>query len=60
MKYSPKILKLAEIFEVPPSSIIMDENTFNIEEIYCDKTGQTHYKIVLLSGETIIEKTKKP
>lgn len=58
-KYHPKIIKLAEIMNVSPATVIMHPDSFEIIEIYDDELGAHHYKVTLTSGITIIEKTKK-
>jgi hypothetical protein len=58
-KHHPKILKLAEIMQVNPYTIIMEADSFEIYEIYDDQMQQTHYKIVLTAGGEIIKKKAK-
>lgn len=54
-----KLQKLAKIMHVNVNTIIMDPASFEIEELYVDETQTIHYKVVLKTGETVIEKKHK-
>lgn len=66
-KHPDKIVKLAHIMGTNPDNIWLSENDFDIEETYCDQSGETHYKVNLHTGQglyakqtiTVLEKKMK-